>query len=546
MEDVMARRSVMVHAFSQVPQAHIERSSFDRSFGVKTTFNESDLVPIFIDEALPGDTFNVSLATFGRLATPIFPFMDNLYLDFFFFFVPNRLVWTHFVNFFGEQDNPTDTTSFIVPTITIPVGSNIGSTIQQLADYFGIPVNAAQMHTSFTVNSLPFRAYNLIWNQWFRDENLQNSVVVQKDDGPDVAANYVVLKRGKRKDYFTGCLPFPQKGPAVNLPLGTSAPVKTSATLQFVGPGVPVMQWANAAGGFPPAASSIGIAGTTGNVNFGAATFAGATGGVIPVNLMTDLSAATAATINQLRQAFQIQKIYERDARGGTRYTELIKAHFGVTSPDARLQRAEYLGGGSAPINVNPIAQTSATGLTGSTSPQGNLAAMGTVHSNGIGFTKSFTEHGYIIGLVNARADLTYQDGIEKLWLRSTRFDFYWPALAHIGEQSVLNAEIYATGDPVDSQTFGYQERYGEYRYKISRVMGLFRSTSAAPLDAWHLSQHFSALPVLNAAFIVDQPPISRVVAVPTQPRFLLDVHFSMRCARPMPVFGVPGLIDHF
>lgn len=258
-----------------------------------------------------------------------------------------------------------------------------------------------------------------------------------------------------------------------------------------------------------------------------------------PSNLYADLSTATAATINSLRQAFQIQKIYERDARGGTRYTELIQSHFGVVSPDARLQRPEYLGGGSSPINVNPIAQTMATGATGTTTPQGNLAAMGTFSHNGYGFTKSFTEHCLLLGLISVRADLTYQQGMNKMWSRQTRFDYYWPALAHIGEQSVLNQEIYCVGTPAqDTAVFGYQERYAEYRYKPSIVTGQFRSTYATPLDSWHLSQSFSGLPVLNSSFIQDAPPISRVVAVPSQPQFLMDAYISLKCARPMPVYG--------
>jgi len=539
-------RSVMMHQFSQVPRATIPRSSFDRSHGIKTTFNETHLVPIFIDEVLPGDTFNLQSTVFGRLATPIFPVMDNMFLDFFFFFVPNRLVWLNFVRFFGQQDNPTDTTSYLVPTVDIAVGNNTGGLINQLADYFGIPVSASQMHNKFTVNALPFRCYNLIWNQWFRDENLQQSVIVSGGDGPDAAAAYTMLPRGKRKDYFTSCLPFPQKGPAVNLPLGNTAPVGPFSDPQVSG-AQPALVMRNAAtGAVAPGGNALGIVGAAGHVNAGTAPAITAGVDVYPSNLVAFLSSATGATINSLRQAFQIQRIYERDARGGTRYTELVKSHFGVTSPDARLQRTEYLGGGSAPLNVNPIAQTSATGISGGSTPAGNLAGMGTVHRGGIGFTKSFTEHGYIIGLVNLRADITYQDGIDKMWTRSTRFDFYWPALSNIGEQAVLNREIFATGDPADDTVFGYQERYGEYRYKNSRICGAFRSTSPAPLDTWHLSQHFAAVPVLNNAFIQDAPPISRIVAVPTQPRILLDVYHRLICARPMPVYGVPGLIDHF
>jgi len=552
LEDVaMARtgagHSVMAHSFAVVPEANIPRSTFDRSHGWKTTFNESLLIPFFVDEVLPGDTLNLRSTLFGRLATPIYPIMDNLYLDVFYFFCPCRLVWVNFVRMFGEQDNPTDTTSYIVPTVNIPPGGVAGSNNGWggFADMFGLPIGNPAV-AAINVNALPFRAYNLIWNQWFRDENLQTSAGLNTGDSSESFSTYTLLPRGKRKDYFTGALPFPQKGPAVSLPLGTTAPVRTDVTRTVSGIRAPLLLAQAADGVLPSVAGGLAV---TGGANMAASTtVSGSVGQALyPANLLTDLTSAAAATINQLRQAFQIQKIYERDARGGTRYIELIKSHFGVTSPDARLQRTEYLGGGSVPLNINPIAQTSGTGGTGTTTPLGNLAATGTVSSHGVGFTKSFTEHGYVIGLVNLRADITYQDGLDRMWTRSTRFDFYWPALSHIGEQAIRNDEIYCTGTPAqDTAVFGYQERYGEYRYKNSRVCGIFRSASPTPLDAWHLSQHFAALPVLNAAFVVDNPPISRVVAVPSQPRVILDVYHKYICSRPMPVYGVPGLIDHF
>ncbi|WNK14323.1 MAG: major capsid protein [Microvirus sp.] len=525
-------RSVMKHNFSMVPKADIQRSSFDRSFGYKTTFDAGYLIPVFIDEALPGDTLNCRMTAFGRLATPLFPFMDNLVVDSFFFAVPERLVWDNWQKFNGEQNNPSDSTDYVMPTMTSPAG---GYAANSIFDYLGLPVGVAGI--SHRADFL--RAYNLIYNEWFRDENLQDSVIVKTNDGPDVPADYTILKRGKRHDYFTSCLPWPQKGPAVPLPLGSQAPVLGLGSL--VAPVNSPTANVKETGGPPTVTYPASWAVTGSNVLLRGDT--GANAGY-PA-LYADLSDATAATINQLRQAFQIQRLYERDARGGTRYTEIVRSHFGVVSPDARLQRPEYLGGGSSPVGVVPIAQTSGSGAYTPT-PQGNLAAMGTMTMKGHGFTKSFTEHCIVIGMVCIRADLTYQQGMDRMWSRSTRWDFYWPALSHIGEQAVLNKEIYAQGTAPDADVFGYQERWAEYRYKPSKITGEFRSSFPQSLDTWHLSQDFSALPVLNASFIEENPPLDRVIAVTSEPHLLFDAYFNYRCARPMPTYSVPGYIDHF
>ena len=517
-------RSVMKHSFSQVPSVQIPRSRFDRNSGWKGTFDGGWLIPFYSDEVLPGDTFSVRATAFARLATPIHPTMDNMRCETFFFFVPNRLIWDNWQRFCGEQDNPNDTTDYLVPQQSPPAG---GYPEMSLQDNFGLPTKVE----GYTHSALYLRAYNLIWNEWFRDQNLQDSIPVDTGDGPDDVSNYVMRRRNKRHDYFTSCLPFPQKGPAVEINLGEAAPI----TYTPAGAGVEYLTIQNSDND-----EAVRMYADAGTSDYVAANLTDGLGGS---PMYANLSEANSGTINALRQAFQIQRMLERDARGGTRYTEINRSHFGVISPDARLQRPEYLGGGSTPVNISAVAQTSSSDAT---TPQGNLSGIGTVGVAGHGFSKSFTEHGVLIGIINVRADLTYQQGLERRWSRQTRYDYYWPSLAHLGEQAVTNKEIYCQGTAEDDGIFGYQERYGEYRYKPSIITGRFRSNSAVPLDAWHLSQDFQSLPLLNDSWIQDNPPIDRIIAVQDEPHFICDAYVQQSCVRPMPMYGVPGLIDHF
>lgn len=542
--------------FSQLPKADIQRSRFDRSSSVKTTFNVGDIVPFYVDEVLPGDTFDIKTSKVVRMQSLVTPIMDNIYLDTYFFFVPNRLTWEHWQEFNGENTKSAwiPATEYQVPQITAPSG---GWSIGTIADYMGIPTGVANL----SVNALPFRAYALIMDGWFRDENLSDPLNIPVNDVTqtgsngsnyisDVALGGMPFKAAKYHDYFTSCLPAPQKGPDVLLPLGSQAPVTTisSDDVKFPIPKAPALMLGNQSPSSSGVTDLSSMSFTPGaNVSFSSNIAVGSSNiGMIPVNLVADLSQATAATINQLRLAFQVQKLYEKDARGGTRYIEILKSHFGVTSPDSRLQRPEYLGGNRIPININQVLQTS---QTSDQSPQGNPVGQSLTTDTNRDFVKSFVEHGFVIGVMVARYDHTYQQGLERFWSRKDRFDYYWPVFANIGEQAVKNREIFAQGTDADDEVFGYQEAWADYRYKPNRVSGEMRSAAPQSLDVWHLADDYDSQPYLSDSWIrEDKATVDRVLAVSSNnsAQLFCDIYINNRTTRPMPVYSIPGLIDHF
>ncbi len=565
-------RNVESHFALNPTRIDISRSTFDRSSSLKTSFNTGDIVPFYVDEVLPGDTFNVKTSKVVRLQTMLTPMMDNMYLDTYFFFVPNRIVWNHWKEFNGENTESAwiPQTEYEVPQIMAPEGGwNVGT----IADYFGIPTGVSNL----SVNALPFRAYALIMNEWFRDENLQDPLVVPVDDATvtgvntdtfvtDVAKGGKPYIAAKYHDYFTSCLPSPQKGPDVLIPVasGGKTPVYALNDIHPLSemPTMSTKSFVPLGGYFVKNGMNPTIAGNLehgrfaydtsgGGLSFShsdgeATSFVEFSGNLAPNNLWAVETNPMAATINQLRMAFQIQKLYERDARGGSRYIEILKSHFGVTSPDARLQRPEYLGGNRVPINVNQIVQQSAT-QDGST-PQGTPVGLSLTTDSNNDFTKSFTEHGFVIGVMVARYDHTYQQGIERMWSRKDRFDYYWPVFANIGEQAVKNKEIYAQGTAQDDEVFGYQEAWADYRYKPNRVTGEMRSSYAQSLDVWHLADDYSALPSLSADWIrEDKANVDRVLAVQSSVsnQLFCDIYVKNRTTRPMPMYSIPGLIDH-
>lgn len=549
-------RNTNTHFALNPTRIDIGRSTFNRDHSVKTSFNVGDLIPFYVDEVLPGDTFDITTSKVVRMPSLLTPIMDNIYLDTYYFFVPNRLCWTHWRELMGENTQSAwiPTVEYQVPQITSPAGGwNVGT----LADYFGIPTGVANL----SVNALPFRAYSLICNEWFRDENLTDPLSIPVDDATvagvntgnyitDTAKGGLPFKASKYFDLFSGCLPSPQKGPDVKIPVaaGGQTPVVGLDTTHDPG-GFGLYGRVS----FNNSVEN-GAFGSYGTPEYNKASSpqssAGGSAGSFlafePTNLWAVETNPVAATINQLRTAFQIQKMYERDARGGTRYIEILRSHFSVTSPDARLQRPEYLGGNRIPIVINEVNQTSGTVSNGT--PQGTPTGQSRTTDVHHDVKKSFVEHGFIIGVMVARYEHTYQQGLERFWSRKDRMDYYWPVFANLGEQAVLNKEIYAQGSAKDDEVFGYQEAWYDYRYKPNHVTGEMRSSAAQSLDIWHLADDYNSLPALSDSWIrEDGGTVNRVIAVSDQlsNQLWADIFIKNRTTRAMPLYSIPGLIDH-
>lgn len=540
--------SAKQYFFNHAPSAQISRCRIRRPSTHKTTINTDYIYPLYWDEVLPGDTFKMNVSTVARMTTLLAPIMDNLWMDWHFFFVPNRLVWSDFTRMMGEREDPDTSIDVTIPYVTAPSG---GISAMTIGDYMGLPIGV--QWRNHDVMALPLRAYQLIWNEWYRDENLQDSIKVKKDNTIQSITDFSLLKRGKRKDYFTSALPQPQKGDPIMLPIGSSAPVFGDGLNIGLTDGTSTFTLADRAAGASNAhvaALSIDGYGNELGTNRGDTFLTSAKAvGVVPrgtgstpnkSGMYADLSLTEGVSIDDVRTAFALQRLLERDNIGGTRYIELIKAQFGVTSPDARLQRPEFLGSFTVPVNVHTITQTSESGTT----PQGTLTGVGTVNSVNRCFVKSFTEHGMILGLCSIRADLSYQQGIARKWSRSSKYDIFWPPLSHIGEQAILNKELFAQGTSDDDEPFGYQERWSEYKFGENRISGQLRSAYSQSLDFWHLSQNFAALPTLNSDFISESVPLDRSLALSSNvaPQFIVDTLFDVTCVRPMPMYDNPGL----